>query len=336
MSARLDGKVALVTGGTGGIGRWTALGLARLGASVVVVGRDRARGEQAVDEIRSESGNPHVQLLTADLSSLAEVRSLAQRFGAMRDRLDILVNNAAAMHAERRETADGFEATLAATHLAPALLTHLLLPRLRESVPARIVNVSSGVHRCVGMRWDDLQSRGGYRGLDVYGRAKLLNLVWTFELARRLRGTGITVVAADPGTAWTAMSQGMTPAMVPAPLRLAWPLLRHLQRGWTAEAAARSSIEAATSRELVSGAWVDPRGQTGRSSKASHDGEAALRAWETTAELLGIPLEDFAARRVARKAAAPRTAPRTRAARSGWDSAVYREDSPAAGEATAA
>lgn len=334
MNARLDGKVALVTGGTGGIGRWTALGLARLGATVVVAGRDRARGEQAVAAIRAESGNPRVQLLTADLSSLDGVRALAERFGAVHDRLDVLVNNAAGMYAERRETADGFEATLATTHLAPALLTHLLLPRLRASVPARIVNVSSGTHRCVGMRWDDLQSRGGYRGLDVYGRAKLLNLMWTYELARRLRGTGITVVAADPGSAWTPMTQSLTPAMVPTPLRLAWPLLRRLQRGQTAEAAARSSLEAATSRELVSGAWLDPRGHVGRSSRASHDGEAALRAWETTAGLLGIPLEEFAARRVARRPAAQTS--RARPARSAWQSAVYREDSHTAGETAAA
>jgi len=336
MSARLDGKVALVTGGTGGIGRQTALGLAKLGATVVVVGRDRARGEAAVDALRRESGNPRVELLTADLTSLDEVRALAERFGAMHARLDILVNNFAGMYAERAETADGLEATLAATHLSPALLTHLLLPRLRASVPARIVNVGSGVHRCVGVRWDDLQARGGYRGLDVYGRAKLLNLMWTYELARRLRGTGITVVAADPGSAWTPMTEAMTPAMMPLPLRLVWPLLRRVQRGQTAEAAARSSLVAATSRELVSGAWLDPRGHAARSSKASHDGEAALRAWETTAELLGIPLEQFAATRIARRPAAQKAASRSRVARSGWPGAVYREDSAAPGKATAA
>ncbi|HEV3052761.1 MAG TPA: SDR family NAD(P)-dependent oxidoreductase, partial [Longimicrobium sp.] len=136
MSARLDGKVALVTGGTGGIGRETALGLARLGATVVVVGRDAARGEAAVEAIRRESGNDDVRLMTADLSSLDEVRGLAARFAAAHDRLDILVNNAAGMYAERGETADGFERTLAMTHLSPALLTHLLLPLLRASVPA--------------------------------------------------------------------------------------------------------------------------------------------------------------------------------------------------------
>ena len=336
-AAPLDGKVALVTGGTGGIGRETALGLAKLGATVVVVGRDRARGEEAVEAIRCQSGNARVELITADLSSLDEVRWVAERFGAMHPRLDILVNNAAGLFAERTETADGFEATLALTHLSPALLTHLLLPRLRASVPARIVNVGSGVHRWVGMRWDDLQSEDGYRGLDAYGRAKLLNLMWTYELARRLRGTGITVVAADPGSAWTPMTQGMTPAMVPAALRLAWPLLRRLQRGRTPADAARSSVVAATSRELVSGAWVDPRGTVARSSKASHDGEAALRAWETTAGLLDIPLERFATAHVPRKrAAAQKAATLGRIPRSGWDGAVYRDDSPLAEAATAA
>jgi retinol dehydrogenase-14 len=336
-AAPLDGRVALVTGGTGGIGRETALGLAKLGATVVVVGRDRARGEEAVEAIRCQSGNARVQLITADLASLDQVRRVAERFGAMHDRLDILVNNAAGAFAERTETADGFEATLALTHLAPALLTHLLLPRLRASVPARIVNVGSGLHRWAGVRWDDLQSTGGYRGLDAYARAKLLNLMWTYELARRLRGTGITVVAADPGSAWTAMAQGMTPAMAPAPLRLAWPVLRRLQRRRTAQVAARSPVVAATSRELVSGAWLDPRGEPARSSKASHDGEAALRAWETTAELLGIPLERFATAHVPRKAAATRQpATRSRIPRSGWAPAVYRDGSAVGEEATVA
>ncbi|HEX2211385.1 MAG TPA: SDR family NAD(P)-dependent oxidoreductase [Longimicrobium sp.] len=336
-AAPLDGKVAVVTGGTGGIGRETALGLAKLGATVVVVGRDRARGEEAVEAIRCQSGNARVELITADLSSLEQVKWVAERFGAMHDRLDILVNNAAGLFAERTVTVDGFEATLAMTHLSPALLTHLLLPRLRASVPARIVNVGSGVHRRGRIRWDDLGSERGYRGLDAYAQAKLLNLTWTYELARRLRGTGITVVAADPGAAWTAMARSMTPAMAPVPIRLAWPVLRRLQRGRTAQTAARSSVVAATSRELMSGAWLDPRGVPARSSKASHDGEAALRAWETTAEVLGIPLDRFATTRVPRKTAARKPAAAgSRIARSGWTDAVYADGSPVGGEATAA
>ncbi|HEU0301445.1 MAG TPA: SDR family NAD(P)-dependent oxidoreductase, partial [Longimicrobium sp.] len=321
----LQGKTALVTGGTGGIGRETALGLARLGATVVVVGRDRARGEAAVRAIRAQSGNDLVELVAADLSSQDEVRRLAERLGSMHPRLDILVNNAAGLFPERRVTVDGHEATLAMAHLSPALLTHLLLPRLRASVPARIVNVSSGAHRGARVRWDGLQSERGYRALSAYARAKLLNLTWTFELARRLRGTGITVVAAEPASAWTAMAESVTPAMLPAAQRLVWPLVRRRQRGRPAQAAAHSPLVAATSRELVSGAYLDPRGEPAHASKTSRDGEAALRAWETTAELLGIPLERFGATRVERKVAGARPARvLVRPARSGWAEPVYR------------
>lgn len=290
----LVGKTALVTGGTGGIGRETALGLAKLGAAVTVVGRGRDRGVEAVEFIQAESGNPDVELMTADLASRADVRSLAERFAARHGRLDLLVNNAAGLYGERWETADGVEGTLAMTHLSPALLTHLLLPLLRESAPARIVNVTSRVHRWTRPRWDDLQAREAYRGLEVYARAKLLNLAWTHELARRVRGTGITVVAADPGTAWTAMTRGLSPEMAPAPLRAAWPLFRRMQRGRSAEAAARSSIVAATSRDVASGAYLDPRGRPARASRTARDGEMALRAWEVTAALLGIDAEQFA------------------------------------------
>jgi NAD(P)-dependent dehydrogenase (short-subunit alcohol dehydrogenase family) len=297
----LVGKTALVTGGTSCIGRETALGLAKLGAAVTLVGRNGDRGMEAVESIQCQSGNPDVELMTADLSSRADVRSLAERFAARHGRLDLLVNNAAGLYGERRETEDGVEATLAMTHLSPALLTHLLLPLLRASAPARIVNVTSGVHRWARVRWDDLQSARGYRGLDVYARAKLLNLLWTGELARRVRGTGITVVAADPGTAWTEMSAAMVPGMVPAPLRALWPLVRRVQRGRTAEAAARSSIVAATSRDVLSGAYLDPRGRPADVSRTARDGELALRAWEVTAEMLGIDAGQLAGSRSRRR-----------------------------------
>jgi NAD(P)-dependent dehydrogenase (short-subunit alcohol dehydrogenase family) len=308
----LVGKTALVTGGTAGIGRETALGLAKLGAAVTIVGRSRDRGIEAVEAIQHGSGNPDVELMTADLSSRADVRALAERFAARHGRLDLLVNNAAGLYGERWETADGEEATLAMTHLSPALLTHLLLPLLRESAPARIVNVSSSVHRWARLRWDDLRSERGYRGLDVYARAKLLNLLWTGELARRVRGTGITVVAADPGTAWTEMTAGITPGMVPAGLRAVWPVVRRVQSGRTTEAAARSSIVAASSRDVLSGAYLDARGRAAQASRAARDGEAALRAWEVTAEMLGMDADSLARARARKRRTAEEryTAPR--------------------------
>jgi retinol dehydrogenase-14 len=297
----LVGKTALVTGGTAGIGRETALGLAKLGAMVTIVGRGHDRGIEAVEMIQQESGNPDVELMTADLSSQADVRSLAERFAAKHGRLDLLVNNAAGLYGERTETADGVEATLALAHLAPALLTHLLLPLLRESAPARIVNVSAGAHRWARLRWDDLQSEHGYRGMDVYARAKLLNLMWSGELARRVRGTGITVVAADPGSAWTGLTAGITPGMVPAALRAVWPVVRRVQGGRTAEAAARSSLVAATSRDVLSGAYLDSRGRPAQSSQASRDGELALRAWDVTAQMLGIDADPLAGARARKR-----------------------------------
>jgi retinol dehydrogenase-14 len=312
----LVGRTALVTGGTSGIGRETALGLAKLGAAVTIVGRSHGRGVEAVQAIQCASGNPDVELMTADLSSRADVRVLAERFAARHGRLDLLVNNAAGLYGERWETADGVEATLAMTHLSPALLTHLLLPLLRSSAPARIVNVSAGAHRWARVRWDDLQSARGFRGMDAYARAKLLNLLWTGELARRVRGTGITVVAADPGHAWTELTAGMVPEMMQAPLRALWPLYRRLQRGRTAETAARSSIVAATSRDVLSGAYLDPRGRTARSSQPSRDGELALRAWEVTAELLGMEADALAGARARKRGTAHErfTAPRLAAA----------------------
>lgn len=318
-AARMDGRVALVAGGIDAASREAAVELASLGAAVVLVAPDGARGEAAVADVRRRSGNPAVQLIAADLSSLDGVRRAAERFGAMHARLDVLVNGAAGRFAERTETVDGFEATLAAAHLAPALLTHLLLPRLRASVPARIVNAGGGVPRRARLRWDDLQSTGGYRAHDAYARARLLNLTWTYELARRLRGTGITVVAADPGTAATR----------------SWPLLGGWRRGRSPGEAARSIVVAATSRELVSGAWLDARGVPARSSRASHDGEAALRAWETTAELLGIPLDQFAATRVHRRRTPQEPAPRNRM-RSGWADEAHHAGACAAAKATAA
>src|ERR687898_2121552 len=155
----MDGKVVLVTGGTGGVGKATAEGLANLGARVDVVGRDRSKGVAAAAEIRARSNNEAVELMVADLSSQAEIHRLAREFEVKHDRLDALVNNAGAMYARRWETADGIEGTLAVIHLAPVLLTSLLFPMLQKSTPSRIVNVSSWSHRLARLNLDDLQMR---------------------------------------------------------------------------------------------------------------------------------------------------------------------------------
>ncbi|MFD9701794.1 SDR family NAD(P)-dependent oxidoreductase [Lentzea sp. NPDC059081] len=240
---------AVVTGGTGGIGLETAAGLAAAGYEVTVVGRDPARGERALDRL-----GPAARFLAADLVSLASVRALAGEVAAGGP-VRVLVTNAGAMFDDRRLGPDGVEATFALNHLSPYLLTQLLLPRLREGAPARVVTVTSGSVRLGSRRFDAAEAPGGYHGLHVYGRAKLAHLVHTLDLAQRLRGTGVSVFAADPGGAVTDMTSGtMRSSRVVAPwLRPFWPLvLRAFQRttGGTAAEAARSSIIAATDPAL--------------------------------------------------------------------------------------
>ena len=277
----MDGKVVLVTGGTGGIGKATAEGLASLGARVVIVGRDRSKGEAAATEIKATTGNEAIELMVADLSSQAEIHRLARESEARHDRLDVLVNNAGAMYARRWETEDGIEGTLAVIHLAPVLLTSLLLPMLQRSAPSRVVNVSSWAHRRAKLDLDDLQTREHYSASAAYSRAKLINVLWTYELARRLEGTGVTVNLADPGGASTEMTRSEA---IPWIFRT---INRFGRKFMTTEKAARSSIYLASSPEVegVSGGYFEPPNKRVKSSKASYDEGARERIWEISAEL---------------------------------------------------
>jgi NAD(P)-dependent dehydrogenase (short-subunit alcohol dehydrogenase family) len=195
----MDGKVVLITGGTSGIGRATATALAAMGAEVVVSGRSRQRGEAAVEEMRDTSGNEKISLMLADLAVQAEVRGLAEEFRKRYDRLDVLVNNAGIIQSKRTETPDSIELTLAVNHLAPFLLTNLLLDLLKESAPSRIVTVSSEARRGAQIDFDDLQSERRYRAFKVYGMTKLANILFTYELAERLEGTGVVANCLHPG-----------------------------------------------------------------------------------------------------------------------------------------
>src|SRR5215208_2893539 len=277
----MDGKVVLVTGGTGGIGKDITEGLASMGASVVVVGHDRSKGEAAAAEIRARSGNEALELMVADLSSQSEIHRLAREFEANHDRLDVLVNNAGALYARRWETEEGIEGTLAVIHLAPVLLTNLLLPMLQRNAPSRIVNVSSWSHRQAKLDLDDLQLRGHYSASAAYSRAKLINLLWTYELARRLEGTGVTVNLADPGGASTEMTRSKAMPWIFRTIN------RLGQKVMTTEKAARVSIYLASSPEVegVNGAYFDNNNKQIRSSKASYDEEPQKQIWEASAEL---------------------------------------------------
>src|SRR5215208_8018317 len=195
----MEGKVTLITGGTSGIGRAAATALAAMGAEVVVTGRSKQRGEAAVGEIREASGSEQVSLMLADLAVQAEVRGLAEGFRERYERLDVLVNNAGLIQAKRAETPDGLELTLAVNHLAPFLLTNLLLDMLKKSAPSRVITVSSEARRGASIDFDDLQSERRYRGFPVYGMTKKANILFTYELAERLEGTGVVANCLHPG-----------------------------------------------------------------------------------------------------------------------------------------
>jgi len=285
----MRGKTVLITGGTGGIGKATALALAKLGAQVVIVGRSSDRGIAAVREIQQQSDGPMPHFLRTDLSSQAEVRHLADEVEDRYSQVHVLVNNVAGVYRHRQETVDGVEMTFALGHLAPFLLTHLLLPTLQASAPARIVNVTSDGHSMAKLDFDDLQAQRFYRGVDIYARAKLANLLFTYELARRLEGAGVTVNAVDPGGAHTHLTESTTSDMLPPLMKVLWPLVSRFAFT-TVEEAARSSIYAAASPDLngVSGKYFSPKLQEARSSKTSYDIETARRLWQISEELAGI------------------------------------------------
>ena len=277
----MTGKTVLVTGGTGGIGKATAVGLAALGARIGITGRDQARGQAAAADIRAASGNPAVDVYTADLSSQAQVRRLAAEVLDAYPRLEVLVNNLGGFWAHRHVTVDGLEHTFALNHLAPFLLTHLLLDRLTASAPARVVTVSSGAHATGRIDFDDLQGSTAYSGQRAYAASKLANVMFTYELARRLDGTGVTATVLHPGVVRTNFG-----AEDQAGIKAILPLVRPFLK--TPAAGAATTIYLASSPEVdgVTGRYFANR-KPKTSSKASYDTAAAARLWQVSADLVG-------------------------------------------------
>lgn len=282
----MQGKTVLITGGNTGIGRATAVGLAKLGAAVTITSRDVRKGEAAAAEIRRESGSEAVDMLRLDLASLADVRRFAGEYLAEHPRLDVLINNAGLMLSDRSETVDGFETTFGVNHLGHFLLTNLLLDRLRASAPSRIVVLASNAHRGAmrGLDFDDLQSRRGYSAMPVYCRSKLANILFTVELAERLRGSGVTVNAVHPGVVRSGFAgdgdtKGLFSLLVKA--------TRWLQI--SPEKGALTSIHVASSPALagVTGQYF-ANSRTVRPSRVAQDRSAALRLWEVSEELTGL------------------------------------------------
>jgi len=278
----MNGKICLVTGGTNGIGKATAQALARMGGTVVIVGRNAPKTAQLVEEIRAASGNNNVDFLLADLSSQQEVCRLASEFKSRYAHLHVLINNAGAVFMQRQLSVDGIEMTFALNHLAPFLLTDLLLDTIKASAPARIINVASNAHTTGKIEFDNLQGERNYSPR-VYENSKLANILFTMELARRLEGNGVTVNALHPGFTATGFSKNNGKVMA-ALVSLFAPLV------------ARSPAKgAATSVYLASSPGV--KGITGKYLFDSHVTSAASQAtdmvvarklWAVSAEMVHL------------------------------------------------
>jgi NAD(P)-dependent dehydrogenase (short-subunit alcohol dehydrogenase family) len=280
----MQGKVCMVTGANSGIGKATALALAKMGATLVMVCRDRARGEEARSEITTKSRNNAVDLLQADLSSQQSIRQLVENFQHHYTHLHVLINNAGAGAAftGRRETVDGLEMTFAVNYLAPFLLTNLLLDVLTASAPARIVNVSSNSHEAGYIQMDDLQAEH-YRSMRAYGQSKLAVVLFTYELARRLRGTGVTANCLHPGFVATNFGQ-----------RDVGPAVRFLVKligsfGASPQEGAKTSIYLASSPDVegVTGKYF-VKSIPKRSASISYDESLQRQLWEQSAKLVNL------------------------------------------------
>lgn len=278
MNADMRDKIVLVTGATAGIGRVTVLALAKMGARVVAAGRSEVKASAVTNEIRAAGGQ--ADYLLADFSDLAQVRRLAEAFKQRYERLDVLINNAGAYFNRRRLNANGIEHTFLVNHLAPFVLTTALLETLKASQPARIVNVSSGVHVHATLDFDDLSFQRGYFGTKAYARSKLANILFTYELARCLEGTGVTANALHPGLVATDIWRTNFPFIGPA---FKWLIGLH---GLTPEEGADTIIYLAASPEVegVTGKYFVRR-QAAPSSALSNDEQAARRLWEESERL---------------------------------------------------
>lgn len=281
MPSEMTGRICVVTGANRGIGRATAEGLARMGAKVVLVCRRKEAGEAVSREIAAQA-QIAPDVVAADLSSQMSIRQAAGYIRGRYSSLHVLINNAGVIPPRREVTVDGLEMQFAVNHLAYFLLTNLLLPQLKTGSPSRIINISSGAHAHATLDFDDLQAQRGYQPKSVYGRSKLANVLFTYELSRRLAGTGVTANCVNPGVVATKMLADYMG--VP----LAGPVLARTF-GATPEEGAETSIYLASSPELesITGQYFE-RNQPKASSRASHDEAVARRLWEVSERLTGL------------------------------------------------
>jgi NAD(P)-dependent dehydrogenase (short-subunit alcohol dehydrogenase family) len=276
----MQGKVCLVTGATSGIGKVTATALATQGAEVIIAGRNQQKAEHTVEQIKSETGNQSIYYLLADFSDLKQVRDLAATLIDRFTQLNVLVNNAGAFFNTRRVTSYGVERTFLVNYLAPFLLTNLLLETIRSSTPGRIVNVSSDAHMYATMNLDDLEYQRGFSGMKAYGRSKLANIMFTYELTRRLAGSEVTTNALHPGHIATDIWRTNFSVIGPV---LKWFMSLF---ALTPQEGADNTIYLASSTEVegVSGKYFIKR-EPAQSSPESYDEAKARRLWEISVDL---------------------------------------------------
>jgi NAD(P)-dependent dehydrogenase (short-subunit alcohol dehydrogenase family) len=281
MALDLGGRVCVVTGANRGIGRATAEGLARLGTRVLLVCRRNEDGEAASREI-ADKAPLAPDVVSADLSSQSSIREAAGYIRGRYSSLHVLINNAGVIPPRRQVTVDGLEMQFAVNHLAYFLLTNLLLPQLKAGSPSRIINVSSGAHAHTGLDFEDLQAQRSYQPKSVYSRSKLANILFTYELARRLAGTGVTANCLNPGVVATRMLADYMGVPVAGPTLAS-------TFGATVEEGAETSIYLASSPEVesVTGKYFE-RSRPVASSRESHDEAVARRLWEVSARLTGL------------------------------------------------
>jgi NAD(P)-dependent dehydrogenase (short-subunit alcohol dehydrogenase family) len=282
-------KVVIVTGATNGIGEVAALELAKLGATVVLISRSQSRLDEVVNRIKAEAGNPSVSSIQADLSSMAEVRKAAESFLAQHSRLDVLLNNAGAMFMNRQESVDGHEMTFALNHLNYFLLTHLLLDKLKETAErygeARVVNVSSDAHEGSKVSFDDLKRQKSYNGFLVYAESKLMNILFTNELARRLKGTGVTANSLHPGVVRTGFGKNNGSIMT-----VIMSLFQGLG-GISAEKGAKTMVYLSSSlavKGITGEYWYKEKSKQAYPEAYKQENQAKL--WRISEELLGLPV----------------------------------------------
>jgi len=281
LKVEMNGKICLVTGGTNGIGKSTAQELARMGATVVIVGRDAQKAAQVTEEIRAASDNQNVDWLLADLSSQQDIRRLATEFKSKYSQLHVLLNNAGGTFTTRQLSVDGIEMTFALNHLGYFLLTNLLLDTMKASAPARIINVSSDAHSGGKIDFDNLQGELSYSSFGPYGNSKLANILFTTELARRLEGTGVTVNVLHPGLTSTGFGKN-NPGLLMKVMGVVVPLIaRSPERG------AETSIYLASSPEVqsITGKYFVDCKVTQPAPQAT-DSVVAKKLWEVSDQMV--------------------------------------------------